>query len=177
MHVNQIEVRREVLKELSGVLQQYNQDVCNIWFTLDTDPSCNPSTGLCFQTNRIFYDLEHDERILDEFITEVPNSTGTEETSPDTDIQSSVPQLFDEDMIAGFPHDGKTEVEVMFRSMWYTHRSCEYRHLTSRDGDECSKPIQRRNNMEARFLMLDEGGLAALSQWVIDLKHRVCQGT
>lgn len=67
-------------------------------------------------------------------------------------------------------------IELMFDSVHYTHRSCEVRHeasarqeegFTSRGaGSSPSSPnTKKRKNMEARFLIMEPGGLAALQDW------------
>ncbi|CAD7961716.1 unnamed protein product [Amoebophrya sp. A25] len=157
-----------LILELRQMLERHNHDVCNLWFTLDHAGSSLGST-LCVQSSAIFTDSAQDGRLLDEYFSE---------------HGSKVPSLEDTDMIAALPEgtadNSDFEVAVLFRSMQHSHRSCDLKYGAAAEDSDAEKeeltattstrssvvgkdiPVTQRNNMEARFLVLDEGGLDAL---------------
>jgi len=157
--------------ELTRLLRAHRYDVCNLWFTLDVPR--RPRTALVVQSSPVFLDRARDLRLMDEFITEP------------LDEASSVPTVLSRDLLSSIPGPD-LHVCLLFRSSWYSHRSCALRYAEEdkkRDsaaesrGSAVSEDFAttfRRNNMEARFLVLDAGGLRALAEWVVKVQ-RACE--
>lgn len=147
------------VKELADILDTFRYDVVNLWFTLDSnsdssDPAARrPGTALCFQSKRVLEDPAMDDRLLDEFAED------SEEIQPGGG--GLPPNVHTGDLLAA-PLEPPGETALLFRSCWVSHRSCALKFSSP----EKEKTAQfRRNNFEARFLLLEAGGLEALARW------------